>query len=216
MENGTDTDDVYSYLKLSVKRAGSLGEEMSEKVTGSFRWWEKIGTFGELVRDENVTANYWDIDDVEWAEIPEDDEVPPMHEYDENDIKKRQRFGHGITVLKTLDDKGHHFIELIYNVGPQETGGQTMMRALGKKQKDNEGRFGLTVEEANRLMKDEVAEELDGGWAPTSESDEEDESILPSTTERTSADKTDILAGTKRKAEDKADDSGRRPVYRKD
>jgi hypothetical protein len=58
--------------------------------------WDKIGTFGALVRDEDETENRWAIDKVEWKEIPEDDE---------DHLKKRQRFGHGIAVLKTLDDR---------------------------------------------------------------------------------------------------------------
>jgi hypothetical protein len=37
------------------------------------------------VRDEKETANYWDMDEVEWAEIAEDEDNPLMFECDPND-----------------------------------------------------------------------------------------------------------------------------------
>jgi hypothetical protein len=85
MENSLDTDEVYSYLKLSIKPPGPQDEDTLENVTGSFRWWHKDGAFGALVRNEKETANYWDIDEVEWAEIPEDDDNPLMFECDPDD-----------------------------------------------------------------------------------------------------------------------------------
>jgi hypothetical protein len=156
MESGLDSDEVYSYLKLSVDPARLEDDEIKVTITGSFRWWEKIGTFRALVRDEKETANYWDMDLVEWAEVPEDDIQPMYEERGDDRLEKRQRFGHGITVLKTLDDKGHPFVELIYNIGPNDTGSQTM-KASGKRQEDDKGRFGLTSQEAERLMKDGAA-----------------------------------------------------------
>ena len=65
-ENGCDSQnsDAYNYLKLSIDSSGPLDQGAPEKVTGSICLWDKIGTFGELVRDEGETENYWDMDKV--------------------------------------------------------------------------------------------------------------------------------------------------------
>lgn len=77
------------------------------------------------------------------------------------------------------------------------------MRTLGKKQKHDEGRFGLTPEEAERLIEDGVVEELGGyGWEPANDFENEDNGQEEYT--------EDVVVGTKRKAEDQADDSERR------
>ena len=202
-------------MKLSVKPAGPQDKEAPAKISGSFRLWDKIGTFGALLRDEGERANYWDIDEVEWTEVPEDDENPGA--VDEEDLKKRQGFGHGIAVLKTLDDRGHPFIELIYNPGRTDDGEK--VQALGKKQKHDEARFGLTAEEAERLMEDGVADELEGlGWESSSDRDDAGEGAGKSgpLAVNQSESTGDVVAGTKRKAEDQADDSERRPAARKD
>jgi hypothetical protein len=222
-ENGFDSTngDAWNYLKLSVTPASaSHDKEVPEKVSGLFRLWDIIGTFGALVRDEGETANYWYIDEVEWSKVPEDDDNPGPTDVDEkDDIKDRQRFGHGITVLKTLDDRGHPFVELIYNMGPDKTGGARMVRALGKKQKGDQDWFGLTPEEAERLMEDGVADELEGlGWEPPSDNEDEEngQDISASLVVNPSESSEDVVAGMKRKAEDQADDSERRPAGRKD
>jgi hypothetical protein len=200
---------------LSIEPSEPLDKGAPEKVTGWFRLWDKIGTFGALVRDEGITENRWAMDKVEWTEIPEDDEDLGQTDVDEeDDIKKRQRLGHGIAVLKTLDDRGHPFIELNYNMG-----GDLMVKALGKKQKNDKGRFGLTVDEADRLMEDGVGSELEGmGWESScgseDEGNEQGKSAPPvvNQPESTKA----VVAGTKRKAEDQVDDSTRRSAPRKD
>jgi len=162
-ENSFDSEngDAYNYLTLSIESSGPLDKGSRENVTGSIRLWDKIGTFGALVRGEGESENRWAMDKVEWTEIPEDDEDPG--ETGEDDLKKRQRFGHGIAVLKTLDDRGRPFVELNYNMGPNELdGAPVMVKAVGKKQKNDKSRFGLTADEAERLMEDGVADEIEG------------------------------------------------------
>jgi hypothetical protein len=221
-ENGFDPQngDMWHYLKLRVDSDNPRGNEAPEKISGSFRLWDKIGTFGALVRDEGEKANYWDMEKVEWSDIPEDDEDPaptPVHEDDE--IEKRQPFGHGITVLKTLDDREFPFIELIYNMGPDKTdgGGDLIIKTLGKKQRHDKSRFGLTDNEAQRLMEDGVVEELQGmGWEDLDDSEDESDGQGPTSPAANQSEPTVDVAGTKRKAEDPADDSERRPVSRID
>jgi|ERR1700727_1403057 hypothetical protein len=64
-ENGFEQQngDAWHYLKLSVKPAGPQDKEAPAKISGSFRLWDKIGTFGVLLRDEGERANYWDINE---------------------------------------------------------------------------------------------------------------------------------------------------------
>lgn len=214
MENGLDdSDDVYSYLKLTAPKSED-DDKGAVTISGSFLWWDKIGTFKALVRDKNETANYWDIDQVEWADVPEDVSHPgPRFEGDA--IETRQLFGHGLTVLKTLDDKGCPFVELIYNDGPQET-----IRALGKKQKSDDGSLGLTCKEAERLMKDGVADELDGSESQSMSDESDDEVGEGEGASRSPVTMSELerlqvkTIGTKRKAEDEADDLERRPALR--
>lgn len=174
------------------------------------------------MRDEGGTENCWAMDKVEWTEIPEDDEDPGSTDVDEDDIKKRQRLGHGIAILKTLDDRGYPFVELNYNMGPNIFDGDLMMvKALGKKQKNDKGRFGLTTDEAERLMEDGVADELEGlGWESQCDSEDEDNEqgkSSPLVVNQSESTKESV-AGTKRKAEDQVDDSEstRRSAPRKD
>jgi len=75
------------------------------------------------------------------------------------------------------------------------------MRGLGEKQKNDKVRIGLTIEEAERLIKDGVAYGLDGGWQP--ESDEENKSIT--TTDSKLAGENVVVLGNERKAEDQAE-----------
>jgi hypothetical protein len=218
-ENGFDTQngDGYNYLKLNVDPVQPQDNDAPKKISGSFRLFDKIGTFGPLVRDEGETANYWDMDEVQWSEVPEDDEY--HGEADEDDMNKRQRFGHGIAVLKTLDDRGYPFIELIYNVGPDETdgGGDLIIRAIGKKQKHDKGCFGLTRDDARRLMEVEVGTELIGyGWEPPCDREcvdyAQSQTNLPVVNPDESPE--DTVGRKKRKAEDEADDSERRSAAR--
>lgn len=53
-ENGFENlnGGAWHYLKLGVERTGLQNKEALEKISGSFRLWYKIGTFGALVRDE--------------------------------------------------------------------------------------------------------------------------------------------------------------------
>jgi hypothetical protein len=220
-ENGFDIQngDAYNYLKLSIDSSEPLDKGASEKVTGSFRFWDKIGTFGALVRDEGETENCWAMDKVEWSEIPEDDEVPGPRNVDEDDIKQRQCFGHDIAILKTLDDRGYPFIELNYNMGPKFDSDIRMVKAVGKKQKNDKGRFGLTTDEAERLMEDVVGNELEGlGLESQCDSEDEDneqgKSALLVVNQSESTE--EFVTGTKRKAEDQVDDSMRRSAPRKD
>jgi hypothetical protein len=221
-ENGFDSQngDAYNYFKLSLESSGPLDEGAPENVTGFIRLWDKIGTFGALVREEGETKNRWAMDKVEWTEMPEDDEDPGST--DEDDLKKRQRFGHGIAVLKTLDDRGRPFVELNYNMGPNERdGAQVMVKAVGKKQKNDNCRFGLTEDEAERLMEDGVAGELEGlGWESGSDREDEDNErgkSVPLIVNQSDSESTEaVVAGTKRKAEDQVDDSTRRSAPRKD
>ncbi|KIM90358.1 hypothetical protein PILCRDRAFT_1673 [Piloderma croceum F 1598] len=222
-ENGFDSQngDAYNYLTLSIESSGPLDKGAPEKVTGSIRLWDKIGTFGALVRDEGETENRWAMDKVEWAEIQEDDEDPGGT--DEDDLKKRQRFGHGIAVLKTLDDRGRPFVELNYNMGPNEfdrDSALVMVKAVGKKQKNDKCRFGLTEDEAERLMEDGVADELEGlGWVSWGDREDEDNErgkSAPLIVNQSESTTEDVVAGTKRKAEDQVDDSTRRSAPRKD
>ena len=216
-ENGFDAmeGDAWHYLRLGL---APHDKEAPKKVSGSFRLWDKIGTFGALVRDEGETVNYWYIADVEWSEVPEDDDHPVgggVVEVEEDAIERRQRFRHGITVLKTLDDRRHPFIELIYNMVPGKTGGGArMVKTLGKKQKNDKGSFGLTSDEAERLMEDGVVDELEGlGWQASSDRDSDDENGQ----DKWGVDHCgDVVAGVKRKAEEQADDSERCPAGRKD
>jgi hypothetical protein len=222
-ENGFDSQngDAYNYLKLSIEPSEPLDKGTSEKVTGSFRLWDKIGTFGALVRDEGKTENRWAMDKVEWIEIPEDDEDPAPTDVDEDDdIKKRQRFGHGIAILKTLDDRGYPFVELNYNMGPNELDGElVVVKAVGKKQRNDKGRFGLTEDEAERLMEDGVTDELEGlGWeSPCDREDGDNEQGKTAPLVANQSESTEeVVTGTKRKAEDQIDDSIRRSAPRKD
>jgi hypothetical protein len=75
------------------------------------------------------------------------------------------------------------------------------MRGLGEKQENDKARIGLTIEEAERLIKDGVAYELDGGWQP--ESDERDKSVP--TTDSKLAEENNVVVGNERKAEDQAE-----------
>jgi len=120
-------------------------------VSGSFRLWDGIGTFGASVKDEGGPTHYWDMDEVEWTEVPEDDPDPGAP--DEGGLEKRLHFGHAAAILKTLDDKGHPSTELIYNMGAGETdvNSAQIVRAVGKKQKHDQAHFGLTNKEANRV-----------------------------------------------------------------
>jgi len=220
-ENGFDSQngDAYNYLKLNVDPAQPQDNEAPEKISGSFRLFDKIGTFGPLVRDEGEVANYWDMDEVEWSEVPEDDEYPC--EVDEDDMKKRQRFGHGIAILKTVDDRGYPFIQLIYNVGPRGTDGRgdLIIGAIGKKQKRDKSCFGLTGDEADRLTKDGVAGELAGyGWEPLCDRESVDHAQSKANALVISQGESpgDTGGGKKRKAEDEVDDSERRSMARKD
>jgi hypothetical protein len=223
-ENSFDSQngDAYNYLRLSVD-PGAQDNESPAKISASFRLFDKIGTSGPLVREEGETANYWDMDEVEWSEVPEDDEDPGQ--VDEDDLKKRQRFGHGIAILKTLDDRGYPFIQLIYNVGPRETDshrGDLIIGAIGKKQKHDRGSFGLTPSEADRLMEDGVEAELVGdGWEQTCDSECEDHAESEADTSPVASQDVqdespeDTSGGKKRKAEDDVEDSERRSVVRK-
>jgi hypothetical protein len=84
------------------------------------------------------------------------------------------KHGYCISVLKTR----YPFIELNYNMGPNEVDGVlVVVKAVGKKQRNDKGRFGLTGDEAERLMEDGVADELEGlGWeSPCDREDEDNE-----------------------------------------
>lgn len=100
-------------------------------------------------------------------------------------------------------------------------GSVRMVRALRKKQKHDKGRFDLTDAEAERLIEDGDADDLQGlGWEPSCDSDSEDVSNEPGQSAPPAVNQPDftgvVVTGAKRKAEDQTDDSERRPAPRKD
>lgn len=193
MINLLDVDEETTFLNLDLPKDGS------SKVSGTFLWYRKIGTFESLSRDENQSTNYFDFESVEWFGWDGSDyeqldlnNLEAIDDRDEDEEEEaRQLFGHGIAILETLDDGGHPFIELIYNQG------SSIVRALGKKQPGGGGEGSLTTPEIKRLIKAGVAtfdEDMPStGWG----SETEDEVA----SERG-------VGGTKRKADEDDSEEG--------
>jgi hypothetical protein len=103
-------------------------------------------------------------------------------------------------------------------MGPNEVDGVlVVVKAVGKKQRNDKGRFGLTGDEAERLMEDGVADELEGlGWESPCDREEDNEHGKTAPGRKSIRSTEEVVAGTKRKAEDQIDDSTRRSAPRKD
>lgn len=109
-------------------------------------------------------------------------------------------FGHGISILKTLDDNDDPFIELLFNAGDELEGGLPI-RAIGKKQKEDGGSVPLTKREARRLKDDEAAT-FESEYYSSGESEDEDGVDEEATDGEEEVTPNAVGGSKKRKAED--------------
>jgi len=105
-------------------------------------------------------------------------------------------------------------------MGPNKwDGALVMVKAVGKKQKNDKYYFGLMEDEAEHVMGDGVAGELEGlGWESSSDREEEDNEGAKSAPLIVNQSKStkEVVAEMKRKAEDQVDNLMHRSASCKD
>jgi hypothetical protein len=181
-------DKDSAFLTLDLKP----GKKPEPKhLSGTLHVWEQTGIFRSMKACK--VSNSWDFEEVAWQEGAREDETEE----------------HGVSFLDVKDDNGHPFLMLLFNGGWSGCT-QHFASFLGKRQEDRELREGLTKAEKIRLgmnlsWEDEDTEEEDAEESGKGESTED--SKEEAAVELSSEEEEEPARGTKRKAEDEAENS---------
>jgi hypothetical protein len=189
-------DPKSAYLTLHLKDGAT--DPTPENISGTLRIWNQTGTFGSLTPGKNTT-NAWTLSEFEW-------EAGAAEELGDDFAD--------IAFTEVKDGDGNPFLHLYIDAHRQ------YVEFLGKKQKNAEGRVGLTEGERERLGMNLEGGGSDDGSGEEEEAEEEEEGEEDadgSDEEEGDGDEQAPagISGGKRKAEEEHNDSKRKSAKTK-